>query len=116
MQAIRAHARPGTKVGLAENMVNCIPAIETSANIRAAEIATREDAAALTASIVAMAKALWLRVVAEGVEKEAERELVAIWGCEQAQGYLFSRPVPADEAADLWRTRAAGTAVENSAG
>ena len=80
------------------------------------EIATREDAAALTASIVAMAKALWLRVVAEGVEKEAERDLVAIWGCEEAQGYLFSRPVPADEAAELWRTRGPGTAVENSAG
>ncbi len=80
------------------------------------EIATREDAAALTASIVSMAKALWLRVVAEGVEKEAERELVAIWGCEEAQGYLFSRPVPADEAAELWRTRGPGTAVENPTG
>ena len=42
VQAIRAHAKAGTKVGLAENMVNCIPAIETPANIRAAEIATRE--------------------------------------------------------------------------
>jgi diguanylate cyclase (GGDEF)-like protein len=68
-----------------------------------AEIATREDAAALTASIVAMAKALWLRVVAEGVEQEAERELVGIWGCEEAQGFLFSRPVPAADAERLWR-------------
>jgi beta-glucosidase len=42
VQAIRAHAKPGTKVGLAENMVNCIPAIETSVNIRAAETATRD--------------------------------------------------------------------------
>jgi beta-glucosidase len=42
VQAIRAHGKAGTKVGLAENMVNCIPAIETSANIGAAEIATRE--------------------------------------------------------------------------
>ncbi|MBM4381974.1 MAG: EAL domain-containing protein [Deltaproteobacteria bacterium] len=69
------------------------------------EIATREDAAALTASIVAMAKALWLRVVAEGVEQESERELVGIWGCEEAQGFLFSRPVPAPEAERLWRER-----------
>lgn len=42
VQAIRARAKAGTKVGLAENMVNCIPAIETSENVRAAEIATRE--------------------------------------------------------------------------
>jgi beta-glucosidase len=42
VQAVRAHARAGTKVGPAENIVVCIPAIETPANIRAAEIATRE--------------------------------------------------------------------------
>ena len=42
VQAIRAHGRAGTKVGPAENAVSCIPAIETPANIRAAEIATRE--------------------------------------------------------------------------
>jgi beta-glucosidase len=42
VQAIRAHGRAGTRVGPAENVVSCIPAIETPANIRAAEIATRE--------------------------------------------------------------------------
>ena len=42
VQAIRANARAGTRVGPAENAVSCIPAIETPANIRAAEIATRE--------------------------------------------------------------------------
>jgi beta-glucosidase len=42
VQAIRALGRAGTKVGPAENAVSCIPAIETPANIRAAEIATRE--------------------------------------------------------------------------
>jgi beta-glucosidase len=42
VQAIRAHARASTKVGPAENAVSCIPAIETPANIRAAEMATRE--------------------------------------------------------------------------
>ena len=50
VQAIRAHGRSGTKVGPAENMEICIPAIETPANIRAAEIATRElNAGYLTA-------------------------------------------------------------------
>jgi beta-glucosidase len=42
VQAVRAHGRAGTLVGPAENAVSCIPAIETPANIRAAEIATRE--------------------------------------------------------------------------
>ena len=42
VQAIRANAKPGTKVGLAENMTICCPVIEDDANIRAAERATRE--------------------------------------------------------------------------
>jgi beta-glucosidase len=42
VRAVRAHGRAGTRVGPAENMVICMPAIETQANIRAAEIATRE--------------------------------------------------------------------------
>jgi beta-glucosidase len=50
VQAVRAHGRSGTKVGPAENIEVCIPAIETPANIRAAEIATRElNAGYLTA-------------------------------------------------------------------
>ncbi len=50
VQAIRAAGRAGTKVGPAENLVVCVPAIETEANIRAAEIATRElNAGYLTA-------------------------------------------------------------------
>ena len=42
VQAIRANGQTGIRVGPAENAVSCIPAIETPANIRAAEIATRE--------------------------------------------------------------------------
>jgi beta-glucosidase len=42
VQAIRARGRPGTRVGPAENLVTCLPAIATPDNIRAAEIATRE--------------------------------------------------------------------------
>jgi beta-glucosidase len=42
VQAIRARARRGIKVGPAENLVVCIPAIDTPENVRAAEIATRE--------------------------------------------------------------------------
>ena len=42
VQAIRAHGRPGTKVGPAENIAACLPAIDTPENVQAAEIATRE--------------------------------------------------------------------------
>jgi beta-glucosidase len=49
VQAIRANARPGTRVGPAENIATAVPAIETEENIRAAETATRElNAAYLT--------------------------------------------------------------------
>ncbi|MFY9954792.1 GH1 family beta-glucosidase [Bradyrhizobium sp.] len=52
VQAIRAHGQAGTRIGPAENVVSCIPAIETPANIRAAEIATRElNAGYLTAML-----------------------------------------------------------------
>lgn len=42
VQAIRAKGRAGTRVGMAENITACLPAIDTPENIRAAEIATRE--------------------------------------------------------------------------
>jgi beta-glucosidase len=42
VQAIRAHGRAGTKVGPAENIAACVPAIDTPENVRAAEMATRE--------------------------------------------------------------------------
>src|SRR3984893_578412 len=42
VQAIRAKARAGTRVGMGENIAACVPAIDTPENIRAAEIATRE--------------------------------------------------------------------------
>jgi diguanylate cyclase (GGDEF)-like protein len=62
------------------------------------DIATDEPAAALTASIVAMGNALGLRVVAEGVEHEQQRRLLHAWGCHVAQGFLFGRAVPKEEA------------------
>ena len=46
---------------------------------------------------VALAHDLGLRVVAEGVENELARNLVAEMGCDLYQGYGLSRPMPADE-------------------
>jgi diguanylate cyclase (GGDEF)-like protein len=61
------------------------------------QIATEPDDAALTAAIVSMGKALRLRVVAEGVEDHEQRELLVAWGCDEMQGFLHSRPLPADQ-------------------
>ncbi|GGO82423.1 GGDEF domain-containing protein [Marinobacterium nitratireducens] len=56
----------------------------------------------ITRAIVALGHSLGLRIVAEGVETEAQRDLLLELGCDVAQGYLFDRPVPADEAQQRW--------------
>jgi diguanylate cyclase (GGDEF)-like protein len=60
--------------------------------------------AAIVCAIAEMARALGARVVAEGVETEEQLAAVGKLGCELAQGYLFSRPVPPDEIDALIRT------------
>ena len=57
---------------------------------------------ALVGGVTRMAKALGLEVVAEGVEDEAQRDQLLALGCDQAQGFLFSRPVTHEE---VLRTR-----------
>jgi diguanylate cyclase (GGDEF)-like protein len=52
------------------------------------------DGAALVSSIVALAQKLRLRVVAEGVETQEQLTFLQRLGCDNMQGYLFSRPVP----------------------
>jgi diguanylate cyclase (GGDEF)-like protein len=56
---------------------------------------TGEDVAIVTA-IISMAHALGLRVVAEGVETQAQRELLTQLGCDFAQGFYFSEPMAAE--------------------
>ncbi|MCA0756277.1 EAL domain-containing protein [Paenibacillus sp. N4] len=54
-------------------------------------------------SIVQMVKSLHIRVVAEGVEEEAQLRILRSLGCDQVQGYLFSKPVPAARMGELLR-------------
>ena len=60
------------------------------------EITTSPDDAAITTAIIAMAHALGLKVVGEGVETEGQRDVLQGQGCDALQGYLFSRPVLPD--------------------
>lgn len=52
---------------------------------------------ALCEAIIVMAHKLGIRVIAEGVETEVQRDLLLAAGCDYAQGYLYSRPLPAAE-------------------
>jgi len=61
------------------------------------ELTTSETHRALVEGIVVMAHKLKLKVIAEGVETEAQRELLLHAGCDCAQGYLFSKPIMAEE-------------------
>jgi diguanylate cyclase (GGDEF)-like protein/PAS domain S-box-containing protein len=58
---------------------------------------------AITEAIIAMAKTLDLTVVAEGVETREQLEFLRSLGCDQVQGYYFSRPIEADRTAQLLR-------------
>jgi EAL domain-containing protein (putative c-di-GMP-specific phosphodiesterase class I) len=53
------------------------------------------DATSLVSTIISLARTLRLRVVAEGVETEKQAKLLWLLRCDEAQGYLFSKPVPA---------------------
>ena len=59
--------------------------------------------AAIARTVIALAESLGLAVIAEGVEIEAQRELLATQGCHSYQGYLFSRPLPIEEVDALIR-------------
>ena len=65
------------------------------------DITDDPDSRAIVAAIVSMARTLNLRLVAEGVETQAQRSLLASMGPIVLQGYLASRPVPAQDFEEL---------------
>ncbi|MDE1947622.1 MAG: bifunctional diguanylate cyclase/phosphodiesterase [Burkholderiales bacterium] len=65
------------------------------------DLETSSDARAIVQAIVQMAHTLELRVVAEGVETQGQRDLLVKMGCDELQGFLFARPMTA-QALTLW--------------
>ena len=68
------------------------------------DVLTDSNDAAIACTIVTLAQSLGLDVVAEGVETEGQREFLLRNGCHQFQGYLFGRPVPADQLLTLLKS------------
>ncbi|KKN55463.1 hypothetical protein LCGC14_0581900 [marine sediment metagenome] len=68
-----------------------------------AEVTTDPDSKVIVNTIIAMAHSLGLKVIAEGVEFEEQYLMLLNRDCDQAQGYLFSRPVPHQEAIGIAR-------------
>ena len=64
-------------------------------------LATDSNDAAITASIIALAKSMKLEVIAEGIETEEQLAFLRKKKCHQGQGYLFSRPIPVVECTAL---------------
>ncbi|MDH5539550.1 MAG: EAL domain-containing protein, partial [Rhizobacter sp.] len=67
------------------------------------ELDQKQQSSAVVTAIIALARSLGLRVVAEGVETVRQMELLRRLGCEVMQGFLFSRPQPPAELEQWWR-------------
>ena len=66
------------------------------------DVTTEPSREAIVRAIIALSNALGLHTVAEGIETEAEANFLRQEGCQQAQGFLFGRPVPPDELLARW--------------
>jgi EAL domain-containing protein (putative c-di-GMP-specific phosphodiesterase class I) len=67
------------------------------------QISAAGDDRSIVTAVIALARSLKLRVVAEGVETLDELRFLQAHQCEEAQGYYFSRPVPPEQFAKLLR-------------
>ena len=69
------------------------------------EVDTQPSDAAITTAVIAMAESMGLRVMAEGVENEPQLCFLKTKRCDEIQGYLLSRPLPAAELTTLLQSR-----------
>ena len=66
-----------------------------------ADLAGNPDAGALVEAIIAVGRSLGLKVMAAGVENREQHKFLTLRGCDEAQGFLFGRPLPAAELESL---------------
>jgi EAL domain-containing protein (putative c-di-GMP-specific phosphodiesterase class I) len=69
------------------------------------DVTTKASDAAIALSVVSLAHNLGMRVIAEGVETREQAAFLKANGCDEMQGYFFSRPLPAEEFTTLLRER-----------
>ncbi|MCB1980224.1 MAG: EAL domain-containing protein [Burkholderiaceae bacterium] len=69
------------------------------------DIVSDPEDAAIVRAVISMARSLKLRVVAEGVESAEVARILNLYHCQEAQGYHFARPMPAQALADWMRER-----------
>jgi EAL domain-containing protein (putative c-di-GMP-specific phosphodiesterase class I) len=72
-----------------------------------AQIPEDANSCSITEAIIAMAKRLHLRVIAEGVEQVAQLEFLRANGCDAFQGYLFAKPLTVAETTSLLKSQRA---------
>jgi EAL domain-containing protein (putative c-di-GMP-specific phosphodiesterase class I) len=72
-----------------------------------------ENDAAITRAVITLGHSLKLKVIAEGVETEAQLAQLRHDGCDEVQGYLYGEPAPADDFADLFHSRTLNIAANS---
>lgn len=65
------------------------------------DMINNSDAAAIVNSVIGLGRAMGLCVVAEGVESQEQLAMLRLIGCDEIQGYLFGKPLPAESYADI---------------
>jgi diguanylate cyclase (GGDEF)-like protein/PAS domain S-box-containing protein len=71
----------------------------------------KRECAAIVQATSAMARALSIRLVAEGIETEEQRKLMKSLGCDAGQGYLFATPVQPEKVAELLKAKSEATTL-----
>lgn len=61
------------------------------------DLSTNRESSTIVSAVVRLAQTLGLKVVAEGVEQVAQEQLLRAMACDEIQGYMYSKPLPADE-------------------
>lgn len=79
-------------------------------------IGTSAEDNAIVRAIISMAQSLGLSVTAEGIETAEQARLLREWSCQTGQGYLFSRPLPAEEFAALFHGHSPSSSRSHTAG